>query len=102
MENVVADESNGAFVRRGLSALLRLVFLALFGAAHWALTRGVRFVVPSNITPAYLWLEDISFAFFALIYVYLMWDFAKVFIPWIPARLNRGKDDDGTGSDAER
>ncbi len=81
------DESPRAFVSRVGDALLRTLALVIFGVVHWLLEKGIRFVVPSNLDRASILLEDVSFVFFALIYVYLLWDMLKVFIPWINVKL---------------
>ena len=60
------------------------------GIAHWGLEKAILFIVPANIPAAGRWLEDISFGAFCLIYVYLLWDMIKVFIPRLQSGIYPG------------
>jgi hypothetical protein len=83
-------ESPRRFIERVGDALLRSVALFVMGAVHWALEWCLRFIIPENMPPAKLWLEDISLVFFAAIYVYLLWDMFKVFVPWFQPKIYPG------------
>ena len=86
-----SDESPRAFLSRVLDALLRIGALLVVGFAHWVLEQGLKLIIPVNLGHAALMLmEDISFGFFALIYVYLLWDMLKIFIPWLQPKRYPG------------
>jgi hypothetical protein len=80
------DESPRAFLSRVGNALLRIIALAVVGAAHWALEKGLTYVIPENFKSEATLIEDVSFLFFLLIYLYLLWDMLKVFIPWLQSK----------------
>jgi hypothetical protein len=83
-------DSPREFLLMSLNALLRLAALAAMGLAHFLLEKGSVYLVPENIPSAKLWLQDIAFAFFSLIYVYLLWDMVTVFIPRLRLRSYPG------------
>ena len=80
------DESPQAFALRVRDALLRVAALFVMGAAHRALMWGLDYVVPANFDGAKVLLEDVSFVTFSMIFLYLLWDMLKVFVPWLQAK----------------
>jgi len=80
------EEQPLAFVKRVGDALLRIAAMVCFGIVHWAINKLIVFIVPYNMERADIWLEDISFIFFGIIYVYLLWDLLTVFIPRLKPR----------------
>ena len=86
MAGIEIDESPWAFLFRVWNALLRIFALATIGAAHWGIEQGLSRILPDNFKPAKLLIEDVSFLFFLAIYLYLLWDMLKVFIPWLQAK----------------
>lgn len=62
-------------------ALLRLVFLAMFLAAHYGLNIALRLVLPSNMTKFVELAQIMIGVIFLLIYAYLAWDMVTVFMP---------------------
>jgi hypothetical protein len=75
------QDSPKAFLRRAAEAFLRIVVMAIFGLAHWLLEKGIGLIIPENMKPTQLWIQDISFCAFIVIYGYLLWDMLAVFIP---------------------
>ena len=92
-------ESPKAFIQRCWDAMLRIVAIAIFGFLHWLMEMGIPYLLPENVKPMRLWLEDISFAVFSLVYVYLLWEILKLFIPWLnprPVRTISEAEDEAT------
>jgi hypothetical protein len=81
MPNPDQPESNWQFLKKLWSALLRLIALGIFGGVHWLLEKGLVAIIPLPWTPAKQWIEAVSFVVFVAIYVYLLFDALKVFIP---------------------
>jgi hypothetical protein len=78
------DESGSprAFLHRVGAAFLRLIALGMLGGAHWLLERLTAILVRWSREPfAGVLLNDISFVIFLLIYLYLLWDIVRIFIP---------------------
>lgn len=48
---------------------------------HWAFSHAFKLIVPPNLEKGLLWIDDILFVFFSMIYVYLCWDMLIAFIP---------------------
>lgn len=84
------EDSPQEFLRKFGNALLRLAVLAVMGLVHFSLGKGLTYLAPENVPSARLWLQDIAFVFFALIYVYLLWDMVKVFIPYLQSKKYPG------------
>ena len=55
--------------------------MAILMGCHWALNTALKHVVPSNLTSALVYAEDVEFTFFMLLNLYLLWDMLAVFIP---------------------
>jgi hypothetical protein len=85
-------DSPRAFLLRAGNALLRLVVVAILGIAHWLLEEGILYVLPGNLNPCRLWVQDVFFCVFMLVYVYLLWDMVKVFIPRLQAEIYPGQE----------
>lgn len=68
------------------NALLRILTLAMFGVIHWLLDLGSFYLVPENLKEGRLWLPDIAFAAFALVYVFILWEMICIFAPWTKAK----------------
>lgn len=66
---------------KAMNAMLRIGVMLVFGTIHFFLLRAMRHLIPQNMPSGRLLLEDISFVFFFLVYVYLLWDMVCVFIP---------------------
>ena len=81
-----AEDSPKAFLVKAGNAALRVIVLIAMGAIHILLEKGMMYLIPDNMPWARLWLQDIAFAFFVLIYVYLLWDVLKVFVPLLQAK----------------
>jgi hypothetical protein len=69
------------------SALSRVVALLIFLLAHKLLNVALEWTVPRNFTNGVLWLEDIAYAAFAVIYAALVIEMVVVFIPALRRRL---------------
>jgi hypothetical protein len=80
-----------AFTRRVGSSLLRLLALLVFIGLHHVANRALASTTPSNLVGYTVFLEDIVFVFFALIYAYLGWEMLAVFIPWLRRQDFRGQ-----------
>jgi len=76
------DVSPLAFLRRVRDALLRIAALMALVASHWALDKLMEWASPTQYGPGKFLLGMISQAVFYLVYVYLMYDVLKIFIPW--------------------
>jgi len=74
-------ESPKAFLARLGNAALRVAAMVLFICLHALIARALPLIVPENFKPALIWMQDVAFPFFALVYVYLLWDMVKVFVP---------------------
>jgi hypothetical protein len=68
------------------NALLRILALAVFGVAHWLLDLGSVYLVPENLKEGRLWLQDIAFSGFALVYAFMLWEMICIFAPWTKAK----------------
>jgi hypothetical protein len=79
------------FLRRVGSGLLRLLALLLFIGAHWVVSRALVWSVPSNLGGGMVFVSDIVFGFFVLIYAYLGWEMLAVFVPWLRRSEYRGQ-----------
>jgi hypothetical protein len=77
---------NKGFWSRTLEAGSHILALALFGAVHFLLNIGVRYLVPSNMRGAAVWLEDMFFVAFSLVYLYVVIDMVLVFMPLLRAK----------------
>jgi len=64
-----------------VAALSRLAALALFLLVHYVMNRVLVLVFPPNMTRMFDLARDAISVVFLLIYVYLCWDMATVFIP---------------------
>ena len=71
------------FIKQVGNALLRVAALIVLIGAHWALGFVFSHLNHISYKPASVLLEASSYIVFALIYVYLAWDVAKIFIPWL-------------------
>lgn len=75
-----------AFLAKVGNGLLRIVALGVFLLAHLGLWKLVGYVFPGPMSAARLWIEALSFCVFAFVYVYLLWDLVKIFVPWVERR----------------
>jgi hypothetical protein len=69
------------------SALSRVVAFLIFLAVHKLLNAALEWTVPKNFTNGVIWLEDITYAAFAVIYGALVVEMVVVFIPALRHRL---------------
>ena len=86
MGGAKTDESPRAFFRRVWDALLRVGALVLFGFIHYWMEKAIPLLVPRAWNGVSEYVEEISFLFFLAIYLYLLWDMLKVFVPWLQAK----------------
>jgi hypothetical protein len=84
------EDSPKDFLLRFWDAMLRIIGLFILILAHKYLTKSITANLPENMPWAKPWLEDISFVGFVLIYVYLLWDMLKIFIPWLQSDIYPG------------
>lgn len=86
----MSSEQSGdaAFWRRVLSAMYRLIALALFRALHYLVERALAFDVPPNMTSALAFAQAVIYVLFLLVYVYLAWDMLAVFVPRLKVAFN--------------
>jgi hypothetical protein len=75
------QSGDGVFLRRCLSALLRVMALGLFMGTHYLLNRALQYVVPKNLPGSTVWVEDCMYLVFLLIYLFLGWELLVVFKP---------------------
>jgi hypothetical protein len=87
------EDSPKEFSVRVGNGLLRVAALLIMGGAHYLLEKSLIYIIPENMPWAKAWLQDISFVFFALIYVYLLWDMLKVFIPQLQPKPYPGTEE---------
>jgi hypothetical protein len=76
------------FWGRVLAAVSRLVALGLFIGIHYLLNTALFYAVPSNMTGALSFAQDVIYVIFLLLYLYLAIDMFRVFIPALK-RLDR-------------
>jgi hypothetical protein len=69
------------------SALFRVVALFIFLLVHKLLNVALEWTVPRNFANGVIWLEDIAYAAFAVIYAALVVEMVVVFIPALRRRL---------------
>jgi hypothetical protein len=91
--SVQHEDSPYEFLVKCGAALLRIGALFVFGTAHFYILKAMRHLIPANMPWARLWMEDISYPFFAVIYVYLLFDMVKAFIPILQAREYPGTEE---------
>jgi len=70
-----------AFWKRVVSAIYRLIALAIFVFLHYGLTRLLAFAGPPGLGGALEFTEAAIYVIFLLVYVYLAWDMLTVFLP---------------------
>jgi hypothetical protein len=69
------------------SALSRVVAFLIFLLVHKLLNVALEWTVPKNFTNGVIWLEDIAYAAFAVIYAALVVEMVVVFVPALRYRL---------------
>lgn len=74
------------YLQMSVNALLRLAVLAVMGLVHFFLEKGLVFIIPGNMLQATLFLQDILFVFFLIVYVYLLLVMLEIFIPQFHAK----------------
>jgi hypothetical protein len=75
-----------------LNAMARIGALAVVGTVHYFLEKSLDYVVPDVLLPAgKTWLQIVSYVVFSLIYVYLLWETLKVFVPALQAKKYPGQ-----------
>jgi predicted ABC-type exoprotein transport system permease subunit len=87
------------------SALSRVAALLIFLLAHKLLNVALEWTVPRNLANGVLWLEDIAYAAFSVIYAALVVEMVVVFIPALRYRLypgEQGRSEKGRDVDANR
>lgn len=90
MLNPQHEDTPKEFLARIGSALLRVGALVVMGVIHYFLEKAMIYIIPENMPWAKHWLEDISFVIFLLIYVYLLWDMLKIFVPMLQSKVYPG------------
>lgn len=77
-ENVSED---ALFWRHVWSAVQRIVAFLILAGLHKLIDYVLRWVTPANFAGAVVYLEDVVFVAFGMVYIYLIWDVVTVFIP---------------------
>ena len=85
-----ATESPVAFLTKVRDAAIRAAALIVLDFCHWCIERSFAFFNHFSYKPASVVLEGISYIVFAFLYVYLLWDMVKVFVPWLRPKTYPG------------
>jgi hypothetical protein len=83
-------ESPIAFLAKVRDAALRAGALIVLDFCHWCIGKSFAFFNHFNYKPASVLLEAISYIVFAFLYVYLLWDMVKIFVPWLRPKTYPG------------
>ena len=93
MSKPVDEDSISGFFHRLLQALSRIFGLAVLILSHWGLGKLLELTTRKEFSPEVLFLDAVSFAVFAMVYCYLLWEILAVFIPKLKARPYPGTED---------
>ena len=93
MSKPADDNTVSAFFHRLIGALSRIFGLAVLICCHWGLGKLLELTTRKEFGMEVLFLDAISFAIFALLYCYLLWEVLVVFIPKLKARQYPGTEE---------
>jgi hypothetical protein len=83
MPEEYAEEKPSVFLAKVRDALLRAGALIVLDAAHWCIEKSLDYFNHFSYRPARTLLDAAGYGAFALVYVYLLWDMLKIFVPWL-------------------